>query len=606
MALVVDEYWGQDLRRRVAVASLLIAAALLLLASRLWYLQIVKGDHCRYLSENNRVRVRPLTAPRGMIFDRHERILVDNRPSFDLSVIPEDLKDPEETLQRLAEILELDAEELRAALEAAQDSPRFLPVKLRRDLSEEELAKVEAEKLFLPGVIIEVEPRRAYVHGDLSAQVFGYTGEIDRAQLKADQTSTYRMGSAIGKFGLEQQWESALRGEDGGRQVEVSATGREISVLRDVEPVPGHNLYLTLDLDLQKVAEEALGDNHGAVVALDPRTGEVLVMASRPAYDPNVFARGITREEWRELVEDAYHPLENRAIQSQYPPGSTFKIAVAAAAMEEGLGTRDTRVNCTGGLWFGNRYFRDWKKEGHGVVNFRSAIVQSCDVFFYTLGSRVGIDRIAQYAAALGLGRPTGIGLSNEKPGLIPSSSWKQRRFRQPWFPGETLSVSIGQGAALVTPIQLANMAAAVANGGILYVPQLVRRVQSVEGDLIEETRPAIGARVPISEETLRFLRDAMVGVVNDPQGTAKRARVDGVLVGGKTGTAQVVGMKDRETSKTLPFELRDHAWFMAFAPEDGAEIAVAALVEHVGGGGANAAPVAQKVLEAYFRKTRP
>ncbi|MEK6661794.1 MAG: penicillin-binding protein 2, partial [candidate division NC10 bacterium] len=397
---------------------------------------------------------------------------------------------------------------------------------------------------------------------------------------------------------MERRWEELLRGRTGGQQVEVDALGRRVRVLHEVEDVPGHSVFLTLDRDLQETAYEALQGKQGAIVALEVNSGAILALVSTPAFDPNIFARGVTAEEWRALGEDRMHPLNNRAIQGQYPPGSTFKIVLAIAALEEKVNDPDTQLQCHGSMAFGNRVFRDWKKQGHGAVDLHKGIVQSCDVYFYQLGQRIGIDRIAKYARALGLGEKTGIALDDEKPGLIPDTEWKMRRFGQPWFPGETPSASIGQGYITVTPLQMANLMATVANGGTLYRPWFVRRVESLDGTLIREYGPEKIRSLELKENTLKHLRSALAAVVNSGSGTGGRAKSTLVEIAGKTGTAQVVEMRGAYVkSGQLSYFIRDHAWFVAYAPAENPVIAVAILVEHGGHGGSAAGPLAKKVI---------
>jgi penicillin-binding protein 2 len=431
-------------------------------------------------------------------------------------------------------------------------------------------------------------------------------GQLDRAEYQ-----DYRQGEIVGQTGLEAALESSLRGSAGGRNVIVDVAGREVERLDEVDPVPGSDVTLTVDLDLQRAAAEAFRsddpeqpDRLGALVALDPRTGDVLAMLSRPAFDPNDFAGGVAAETWRALTRDEFKPLQNRVVAGQYPPGSTYKVFLAAAGLETGLITPTSRVVCPGSFWYGNRSFKCWKKEGHGAVDLHTSLVRSCDVYYYQLGVRLGVDRIASFAKAFNLGRLTGIPLPDEKPGLVPSSDWKQRRFKTPWYPGETVSISIGQGYDLTTPLQLAVAYAAIGNGGTLYEPRLVLRRRRPETG-IEETRPKITGTVPVKPENLALIRKALGGVVEQPGGTGSKARVPGVSVAGKTGTAQVIRLEhfDGVKESKIPIQYRDHAWFVSFAPAEDPEIVVAVLSEHGGHGGSAAAPIAQKVLAKYFEK---
>jgi penicillin-binding protein 2 len=406
----------------------------------------------------------------------------------------------------------------------------------------------------------------------------------------------------VGKAGLEKAFEQYLRGMHGGQQVEVDALGRELRVIDEEEAIPGHTLVLSIDLDLQQAAEAALGAEAGAIVALDPRNGDVLAMVSRPAFDPNEFTGGIKPELWRELTAHPRHPLNARATQGQYPPGSTFKFIMAAAALDEGVINPFTNIRCTGHLPFGNHDFRCWKKGGHGSMNVHSALVHSCDVFFYQVGQRLGIDAIARYARAFGLGAPTEIATGNERAGVIPDSAWKKRVLKQPWYAGETLSVAIGQGYVTTTPLQMAQAVATLATGR-RYKPRVLERVEAIDGTLVHTVEPELVAKLALRDTALKEVREALVDVV--ASGTGKKAAVAGVTVAGKTGTSQVVALgKERIPAAKLEWHQRDHAWFVAYAPAEEPAIAVAALVEHAagGGGGAVAAPVTKQVLETFFR----
>jgi penicillin-binding protein 2 len=435
----------------------------------------------------------------------------------------------------------------------------------------------------------------------MAAHLLGYVGEISQQELGARQG--YRMGDLIGKGGAERYWENYLRGIDGGQQVEVDAVGRKLRVLSEVEETPGNTLVLTVDRDLQLAAERALEDREGAIVALDTRTGDVLAMVSRPAFDPNIFARGIRAAEWRGLLENRKRPLNSKAVQGTYPPGSTFKMVMAAAALEEGVINPFTTIFCGGGIFFGNRTFRCWRQGGHGNMNVHEALVRSCDVFFYQVGQRLGVDAIAEYAHRFGLGAPTGITLEHESGGIIPSSAWKRQRFGEPWYAGETLSVAIGQGYVTVTPLQMANVMAAIANGGTTYRPQFVKRIESPDGAVVLEQAPVVEHELNFKKSTLLQIRQALSDVVNTSRGTGTKARLATVEVGGKTGTSQVGKLGAERTKQGgMARERKDHAWFVAFAPVGNPEIAVAVLAEHAGEhGGTAAAPIARSVLAHYF-----
>ena len=577
---------------------------------RLFQLQILDGEDLRRRSERNSVRTVRLEAPRGDILDRHGRVFATTRPAFGLQVIPHDLRRPQVTFSALGALLEAEPGELELAVGSPQGRERFAPVRLAGDLSYDRLARVESHLFALSGVVTDVQPRRHYVGDDLAAHLLGFIGEIQKEQLETRAFADYRPGEVIGQAGIERQLESRLRGRVGGRNMVVNVAGRVVDVLDEIEPEPGGTATLTIDLDLQRAAVEGflpdvLGEpgKMGAAVALDVRTGDVLALVSRPAYDPNAFAGGIDTATWKQLTEDPWRPLQSRALTGQYPPASTYKAIVAAAALQEGLVDPEQTVFCPGHFRLGRRTYRCWKRGGHGAVDLRAALVQSCDVYFYQLGLTLGIDRLAFFARGFTLGRRTGISLGQESAGLVPTSAWKESRFREPWQRGETVSAAIGQGFNLVTPLQLAVAYAAIANGGKLVRPRLVLRTEARDGTI--EPGPAVQVQgtVPVADEHLARVRDALHGVVAERQGTGGRSRVQGVSVAGKTGTAQVVGLQHSEglEDDEIPIAQRDHAWFVAFAPVEDPEIAVVVLVEHGGHGGSAAAPIARRILEAYF-----
>lgn len=600
---------GRDLprgfRRRIVATGVLVVAAFCFVAGRVWHLQIRAGEEYRALSENNRVRLKRVRATRGLVFDRKGKVLVENRPSFDIVMVPEDAREPKAVLSRLEGYLTHELPDARSALESATDRPPFQPVVLRRDVDWPTLVAVETRQLELPGVSLRIGPRRSYPFGPLFAHMLGYIGEVNTGELS--RLPEYRMGDSIGKYGLEKHWETELRGESGGQQIEVDSVGRELRVLREVEPAPGSTLHLTIDVGLQQAAYDALEGKEGSVVALDPNTGAILAMVSRPAFDPNLFAGGIRTEDWQRLLGDPLRPLNDKAVQGQFPPGSTFKIVVAAAALEEKVIAPSARIFCGGSIHFGNRDFRCWKRGGHGWVDLHQAIVQSCDVYFYQVGQRLGVDAIANYSRKFGMGMKSEIRLDHEKAGTIPDTGWKRRTFGEPWYPGETLSVAIGQGYVTATPLQMANVVATVAAGGKRHRPHYVDRMDLPTGETIESGEKQT-VDTKLKPATIAALRKALRDVVGAANGTGKNARLPGIEVGGKTGTSQVVRLgKGKIDPKKLPREQRDHAWFVAFAPVDEPEIAVAALVEHAGGGGgAIAAPVVQLVLKHFFADRLP
>jgi len=604
--LTFDRSYERDNRTRYLVPIIFASAIFLFLISRLWYLQVLRGSDFQSQSENNRIRLRETAPPRGIIFDHTVNRLVDNRPAFDITIIPEDAKDLDTTMERLGRILDLDAETKDASRKAILRGLPFKPVPLKEDVSWEELSAVEAIRYQLPGVCVETDPKRRYLHGPLFAHFIGYLGEISDRELRSETYARYRAGNRIGQTGLEERWEFALRGHSGGRQVEVDATGRERQLMHEVDPIPGKNLYLSVRLHLQQLCREAMAGRSGAVVAMDPRDGRILAMYSSPSYDPNLFSRGISQDQWTALLRDPAHPLEHKCTQGQYPPGSTFKVITAAAALEAGVITPETVFNCPGKFRFGRRTFRCWKKEGHGTVDLHRAIAESCDVYFYEAGLRAGIEAISEMARRFGLGGKTGIHLGGEMPGLVPSKAWKRRTYHEPWYEGETVSVAIGQGPLNVTPLQMVSLYAAIANGGTLFRPIAVSRVETASGKVVALARPDVRCEVPLSPEIYETLRRGLTGVVNDEHGTGRKALLPDVVVAGKTGTSQVVSMpKDQteEDEENVPYARRPHAWFAAYAPAEAPEIAVAVLIEHGGHGGSAAAPVARRLMEAYFQR---
>jgi penicillin-binding protein 2 len=590
------------LRARARRLQLVFIIAFLGLITRLIFLQVVEGERYTFLSENNRIRIKRIPGTRGMILDRQGQLLVDSRPSFDLLFIPEDAEDPEQTLRLLAHYLGQDEKEMLGVLETNKQRPAFEELVLGKDVDWPTVVAVESHQLDLPGVTLRARPRRNYADGAMGAHVLGYLGEIGPAQLKTLKDDGYVLGDEIGQYGLERRWEEVLRGQSGGQQVEVDALGRRVRVLHEVTDVPGYTIHLTLDRELQQTAFEALQGREGTIVAIDVNTGAILAMVSTPAFDPNVFARGIKGDEWRALIKDQQRPLSNRATQGQYPPGSTFKIIMSIAGLEEGVIDPTARISDPGFYFFGNRAFRDWKKEGHGSVDLHRAIVESCDVYFYQLGPRLGIDRISKWAHAFGLGEKSGVALDDERSGTIPDTEWKRKRFRQPWYPGETVSVAIGQGYVTVTPLQLVNMMATLANGGTLYRPRIVNKVESVITGVAREYGPEIIRKIELKPSTLEHVRNALADVVATPAGTGGAARSNIVTIAGKTGTAQVVEMKGGYVkTEQLAYLNRDHAWFVSYAPVENPQIAVVVMIEHGGHGASAAAPLAKKVIEKYI-----
>lgn len=594
---------------RLRLFAALLGAAFAIFELRLFQLQIVDADELREQALRNSVRTERLDAQRGEIVDREGRVLAKTRSAFELDVVPSDLQRRDVTFAALAQLLEREPAELVAQVGNPRGIARFRPVRLVGDLDEVQLARVETHRFALPGVSTRVRPLRHYLDGPLAAHVLGTLGEIRGDQLEQESFTDYRSGDIIGQTGLEAILEPELRGRSGGRNVMVDAAGREVQVLDEIAPETGSRVVLTLDLDLQRAAWEAFHDvpegeppKMGSAVAVDVRNGDVLVMLSQPTFDPNLFSGGIDAASWKALTGDEWDPLRNRAIQNHYPPGSTHKVITAAALLQEGVVNAHSRAFCPGFFRFGGRTYRCWKREGHGSVDLVKAIQQSCDVYFYTFGVQLGIDKLANVAKSFGLGQPTGIGLSGEASGLVPSSEWKQRRFGERWYPGETVSAAIGQGYNLYTPLQLAVSYAAVASGQLIE-PRLVQRVEGRDG--VREMPASPAKPVAVSPELLALVRRGMTAVVEEPGGTGGRARVPGVKVAGKTGTAQVVQLQHTEGMKEtdIPIRYRDHAWFGAFAPADAPEIAVGVFVEHGLHGSSGAGPVAQRILARYFEK---
>ncbi|UCG14458.1 MAG: penicillin-binding protein 2 [Deltaproteobacteria bacterium] len=599
---------GNGERLRFQVAMYLVVVVFVGLLLRLWYLQLIHGETYRSLSEHNRIRIEDIAPTRGIIYDRYGRILVDNRPAFKLAIVPEDVSDLQQTLFHLSQILGVDRGQLSEKIQGAPKGAPFRPIVLRRDMTRDQLAAVESHRFHLPGVMVQIEPRRSYERPSFAAHLIGYLGEIEEAQLKDRRPQGYKLGDYLGKYGVEMEWEGMLKGKRGGRQVEADAMGRQLRILREVSSRPGRNLVLALDARLQHRAEAVLEGKAGAIIVLDPDNGDILAMASSPAFDQNQFVRGFSSSEWQAIVGDPLHPLENKGIQGQYPPGSTFKPVVVAAALEEGVVEPGTVLNCQGEYRLGNRTYRCWKKEGHGQLALREALVQSCDVYFYQLGQMLGVDRMASYARLFGLDSRTQIRLNNEARGLVPTSQWKLKRYSVPWQKGEDLNVAIGQGFLLATPIQIGMLYGAIGNGGKFLRPRVVLRVEDTSGRLVHNVYPDMLRKLALRPATLSFLQEALVGVIQEPYGTGRAAQLHGIKMAGKTGTAQVVRMADDEEEQDaseVPYEFRDHAWFVAYAPAETPEILVVVLVEHGGHGASAAAPLARQVMEEYF-KSRP
>ena len=599
------------IKKKIRIFAILVVVSFLCLWMRIWYLQILKWQYLTGLSENNRVRMVTLPASRGMIKDRNGETLVSIRPAFNLYLTPEDARNLDSSLDKLAQRISLDREKLKKKISQTKS---FKEVLIKGDIPREEVAFVEENNMSLPGIRIRAEPLRNYVFNNLASHTLGYLGEISKASLERLKDPAYRQGDFVGKNGLENFFESLLRGKKGYKEVEVDVSGRELKTLRKLPPESGNNLILTLDVKIQEELEKLMTETaeqnmNGSVVVMKVQTGEIIAITSKPSFDPNKFAAGISPKNWRDLVTDEWHPLQNRSIHGQYPPGSTYKIVTAIAGLGEGVIKPDTSIFCPGHFKLGRGRYRCWKKSGHGFMNLHDALVQSCDVYFYTIGHRLGIDTIAKYAKRFGLGRSTRLGLSQEKKGLVPTTQWKLLNKKEPWQLGETISASIGQGFNLVTPIQQVIMMAAVANRGILLKPYLVKRIEGPEGQLRQEFFPEIIGQIGVDPDHLEQVRMALRDVVNGTRGTGKKSRLKNIIVSGKTGTAQVVRMKSNEElekGEAIPVKYRDHAWFVAFAPYEKPVLAVAIIVEHGGHGGATAGPIAGKIFKKYFKLYPP
>ncbi|MDO8461591.1 MAG: penicillin-binding protein 2 [Deltaproteobacteria bacterium] len=610
-----------DFQDRFPYAFGTLALFFLILFFRVGYLQIVKGGYFRAFSLENTVKEIKVPATRGLILDRYYRTLTDNRPAFDVVVVPQYVSSPQKMMKGLLDLAGIPPEWSEARWKLAKQSPAFFPFVFKRDAAFQAVTRIRTYRVAevakedpydLRGVDAVAYPLRDYPHKELAGMTLGYVSEVSSEELARTEKGgvrNYRAGDFVGVSGLEKVWEQYLRGKDGYEQKIVDAVGREVnaeevtSMLIKEMAEPGYNMVLTIDLDLQKVAEEKLGSRSGAVVAMNPQNGELLVFASRPSFDPNRLATNVSRETWTELMNDPRKPLLNRAYQSAYPPGSTYKIVMAIAALEEGVVKEDELVRCPGYLNFGNRAFHCWRAGGHGAMAIRDAIIQSCDVFFYTMGLRLGPDRIAKYARMLGLGEVTGIDLEGEKKGLIPTTQWKLANRKEAWGPSETLSIAIGQGYDLVTPLQNSLLAAQVGNGGKKIEPHMLHHFEAPGGrELLKpigETNTVSLESLPIKPETLKLLHEALAGVVSDPRGTAHSLSLLGIPIAGKTGTSQVVS----NDSKGLQgIATQDHAWFVSYAPVENPEIAVSVLVEHGGHGSSAAAPIAGAVIQKYFQ----
>jgi len=585
---------------RLTAAQYMILAIFLVLAYGLWKLQVMESGYYASAAEKNRIRNVPILAPRGKILDREGRIIVDNYPSFSALLLRDSSRDLNADADLIAQGLHLDPNEVRTRIRHFAAIPQYQPIFLKEDITPDELAFIDAHRNELPELDTIVAHRRLYPRNGFMAHLIGYVGEVTEDMLNQPQFELYSPGDVVGVSGVERQYNNVLMGTNGARRALVNSHGREVGLLGETDAIPGKQLKLTVDVDLQIAAEEALEGKNGAIVAMDPRTGEILAMASGPSFDPNDFAVHVSRDQWNKLVTDPDKPLLNKAIQAQLAPGSTFKIIMAVAGWQEGI-AQTLHVNCIGSAEFYGRRFGCWEKGGHGEVDLDRAIYQSCDVFFYTLAEKLGIDRIAKYATDLGLGQKTGIDLPNEVAGVMPSEEWKIRNFKQKWFAGETISVGIGQGAVAITPVQLLRAISAISMGGRMVVPHVINPTDMPPG-YVETQQYAEVKNVKIDPTGWNAITDAM-GKVLLPGGTAPSAHVPGIDIAGKTGSAQIVSLATRAKFKNSE-DLAQNGWFVGFTPRRNPDIVVCVLFQG-GEHGKLAARLATQVIEAYVDKQR-
>lgn len=598
--------------RKFKVAALIVLLVIVLLGLRLWYVQIYRGEYYQRIAEHNRMRKIALPAPRGLIYDRRGRLLLGNRPSFNLLYIPQDVQQREQTLKLLAELVQVPVTDLARRIKAAGGRPDFLPIVLKRNLSQHEVSLLNINRMYLPGIDTGMFPQRNY-HRALPAHLIGYTGQIDAETLRVYRQrypeKNYQPGDFVGKQGLERRWEVFLRGVRGYEVVQVDAFGQRVRGggqlalrLPRQAAVPGANLELTLDYELQRSIVQAFKGKRGAVVAMNPRNGAILGMLSTPQFDPQIYQRKLSVQRWQTLLANPFHPLLDKTTGGEYAPGSIYKVITALAALGEERITPRTEFPCRGHLVLGRNTFHCHQRSGHGLVDLKQALIKSCDVFFYHLGITLGVDRIASYARKFLLGEKLGFNLNVERSGLIPTRAWKRRKHGRSWQRGEDTVIAIGQGYTLLTPMQMVSLYAAIANGGIIWKPWLVRKVVDHYGKTLAQYEPKMLQRSDISATHLRLLRGYLRGVVSDPQGTGQRANIKGVEIAGKTGSVQTVSLSKHQSNLDVSVKWREHAIFAAFSPQQHADIAVVVVSENdnVGGGGTAAAPIAARIITAW------
>ncbi|MEW6618136.1 MAG: penicillin-binding protein 2 [bacterium] len=573
----------ERLRQRLVRLTTIIIIAFAILIVKAIYLQIIKGNYYQKVSENNRIRLIPITASRGMIYDCNGKILAQDIPSFDIAIIQLGLNknEIEQTLIKLKEIVEINLKEVMEKIQAKKNKP-FEPTVIVADVDREILTKVAERTTELPGIMIQVNQKRYYTYGPICSHLLGYIGEISKEELIHKYNDGYKYGDLIGKSGIEGYYDLSLRGKNGGKQIEVDVRGRQLQVLGNMEPIPGNNLILTIDKRLQEIANEALGEKSGAVVVMNPNNGEILSIVSKPGFDPNMFLGHMTSTQAKQIFSDKQYPLLNRVIQAQYSPGSVFKIIVATAALEDEIINEGTRYSCGGIYWLGNKRFICFQKEKHGSVDVMDALAHSCNIFFYQVGIKLGINKISKFAQQVGLGEKTGIDLPAEASGLVPTRRWKEEKFKESWYWGETVNLSIGQGYILSTPLQLACALSAIVNGGKIITPRIAKQMIDSSGN-IKIFNPWVKRIIPLSNQTQKVVFKGLEDVV--AKGTGQKAYLPYLRIGGKTGTVQ------NPTGE-------DHALFVCFAPVDDPKVVIAVLVEHGGKGGIEAVPVARRILE--------
>jgi penicillin-binding protein 2 len=588
----------QLIQQRLNLFRIPILLVFLILAARLWQLQIIQGAEYALRAERNRIRTIELIAPRGTISDRNNIPLVENRPSFDVFLYREAMKDRNETVRFLAEKLYMSREDIEARLRRSKGTGLYRPILLKEDAGMEDISVIEAHRRDHPEIQLGPEPRRLYRYGRLAAHLMGYVGEVSEQDLAAKTFPGAESGSLVGQAGIERFYNHLLVGKDGERRVLVDSIGREVGLVDEIDSVIGGEVQLTLDLDLQSVAEKGLEGKVGAIVAMDPRNGEILAMASSPSFDPNAFSPRISGDAWGQLINDPDRPMQNRAIQNSFSPGSIFKLIMADAGLEEGILEENPAVVCRGAAVYYGRAFHCHDKKGHGAIRLEQAIAKSCNIFFYELGRRLGISKIAEHGHALGLGERTGVDLPGERAGVMPSPEWKRQARRANWYAGETISVSIGQGAVSTTPLQILRAVSAIATGGLLTTPHVLLRAEKTPG--AELKWPV--RHVDIGEDNARRIRQGMWESVNN-WGTGHNAVIPGQNICGKTGTVQVISKENQQPGQE---DTEDHSWFVGFGNRDNPEIAIVVFIEHGGKGGVAAAPLAKQIFSAYYEKNKP